>query len=170
MKTSYIFITLSLLTLQMKAQKFSTQNGGHCYTLDIPNYLMKTYDLNDNATLQYQNIVKEAYTIVIEDSKEELKYVGMLFLNPKEFLESFISEYQIDMKNRSVSRIKEFTENNNKHAQLEITWTDEEIDFFMIVTTVETNTHFYKILCWTTDQYKNVLKEDYLNISKSLKD
>ena len=44
MKTSYIFITLSLLTLQMKAQKFSTQNGGHCYTLNnIDNTITNRY-------------------------------------------------------------------------------------------------------------------------------
>lgn len=167
-----IYIILFLLTFATKAfsQNFSTKNAGNCFTLEIPNYMAKTYDLNDVATLQYNNTVKEAYVIVIEDSKEELNSLSMIYQNPKEFLESFTKDYQLEAKNRTISEITTFESNKNQHAQVEMSWSTEESDLYMIITTVETKEHFYKILCWTLSEYKDILKADYLTISKSLLD
>ncbi|MEN3324702.1 hypothetical protein VP395_13250 [Mariniflexile soesokkakense] len=114
--------------------------------------------------------LKEAYTIVIEDSKDELNSLGMIFVNPKEFLENFTNDYLIDSKNRIISKIIEFKSNENDHAQAEITWTEEDGDFYMLVTTVETKKYFYKILCWTLLENKADLKSDFLTISKSIQD
>lgn len=170
MKKIYIILFLLTFTAKSFSQNFSTKNAGNCFSLEIPNYMAKTYDLNDAATLQYNNTVKEAYVIVIEDSKDELKTLSMIFQNPKEFLESFTKEYQLESKNRTISEITEFESNENQHAQVEMSWSTEEGDFYMLITTVETKEHFYKILCWTLSEYKDKLKADYLAISKSLLD
>lgn len=169
MKLFYATILLVIVTFNSFSQNLSAKNGGNCYTLDLPNYMVKTFDLNDVATLQYKNVLKEAYTVVIEDSKEELTSLAMIFQNPKEFLENFINDYRAT-SNRILSEIVEFESNGHPHAQVEMTWNDEDGDFFMLITSVETEGHFYKILCWTFLEYKDVLKNDYLLISKSLKE
>ncbi|WP_372746292.1 hypothetical protein [Lutibacter sp.] len=170
MKSIYLLAVVLLFSININAQNFVSQKGGHSYTMDIPRYMMKSFELNDAASLQYQNAVKEAYVITIEDSKEELQSLGMLFLNPTEFLENFIEEYQVNAENRALSPIAEFINNGNNHSQIEMTWTEEGTGFYMLITVVETKTHFYKVLCWTLAEYKDSLKNDYLTISKSLKD
>ncbi len=170
MKTTYILLLTFVFSINSFSQNFLTETGGNCYSIDIPNYMAKTYDLNDVATVQYKNTLKEAYTIVIEDSKDELKSLSMIFLDSKDFLENFTKDYQIESDSRTISKITEFNSNGNQHAQVEMTWNDENGEFYMLITTVETNKHYYKILCWTLLEYKDKLRNDYLTISKSLKD
>lgn len=170
MKIFYTLLFLIPFTTNSFSQNFSSKSAGNCFSLEIPNYMAKTYDLNDVATLQYTNAVKEAYVIVIEDSKDELNSLSMIFQNPKEFLENFTKDYQIESSNRIISEITEFKSNENLHAQVEMTWSNEDGNFYMLITTVETKEHFYKILCWTILENKDLLKNDYLTISKSLLD
>lgn len=169
MKLFYATIFLTIFTTYSFSQNFSTKKGGNCYTLDLPSYMVRTFDLNDVASLQYKNTPKEAYTIVIEDDKEELTSLAMIFQNPNEFLENFIKDYRTS-ENRTFSEIVEFESNGYPHAQVEMTWNDEDGDFYMLATSVETKGHFYNILCWTLLENKDLLKKDYLTISKSLKE
>ncbi|MBL0303430.1 MAG: hypothetical protein IPQ23_17310 [Cytophagaceae bacterium] len=43
------------------------------FSLTLPSFLSKSTELNEDATLQYQNMVKEFYVVVIEDTKSEMK-------------------------------------------------------------------------------------------------
>lgn len=46
-------------------------NVGGRYSMKVPEYLTEGDDLNDEATLQYQNIYKEVYVIVIEEPAQD---------------------------------------------------------------------------------------------------
>lgn len=165
------FIFTALVGMNtLKAQNFSTKQGGHCYTMSIPDYLTKTFELNDVASLQYQNTLKEAYVIVIHDTKEELEQAGMKFVNAKDFLDNFTKDYLKDVENRKLGDATEFVSNNNGHAQVELSWKDEDNEFFMLITVVETKIAFYKILTWTLLENKDKLKADFIEMAKSLKD
>lgn len=162
---------LILISTSILAQsKLNSQKGGNCYSLGIPAYMTRTYDLNDVATLQYQNTSKEAYVIVIEDSKDELASLGMKFIDAADFLANFTDDYLIAANDRSISKITNFKENKNDHAQLELTWESDGNNFYMLITVAETETHFYKLLCWTIAENVDVLKQDYLAVARSLKD
>jgi hypothetical protein len=163
--SAFIFFALTGFS-----QTFSVKKGGHVYTMEIPDYLAKTYSLNEVATLQYMNSNKEAYVIVIEDSKELLESLGTKFVDSKDFLDNFTSTFHKNDKNRTLGAVSQFTSNNNKHSQVEMTWENDGLNFYMIITGVETPTHFYKIMTWTISENKDLLKSDFLRISKSLKD
>lgn len=150
--------------------QFAERKGGHSYSMEIPSYMVKTYELNDVASLQYFNKNKEAYTIVIEDSKEELELKGMRFENAADFLDSFAADYKKEEKRRKLSKAKVFESNGNHVAQSELKWTDEDGDFFMLITAVETKTHYYKVICWTLAANAPQLKEDFRHLSASIKD
>ena len=128
------------------------------------------YELNDVATLQYQNSSKEAYIVVIEDAKDQLESLGMKFTSANNFLEEFIKDYKTDNENREVKNNLTFKANGNDCAQLELYWTEDETDFFMLITAIETKTHFYKILNWTITDNVKTLKNDFQAIAKSLRD
>ncbi len=170
MKTVNLFLLFMMISIHIFSQGFSNKQGGHCFTMDIPDYMTKTYALNDASSLQYQNTSKEAYVIVIDDDKDHLESLGMKFINSKDFLENFVNDYKKDSKKRKLTTITEFDFNGNSHAQVELTWKEDDTDFYMLITVVETKTHFYKILCWTVNDNLDKLKDDYLNISKSVKD
>jgi hypothetical protein len=163
-------LAMLVISTGIFAQKFESKQGGNCFTVDIPDYLTKTFSLNDAASLQYQNVSKEAYVIVIEDDKEQLESLGMKFVSAKDFLTHFMKDFHKDATNRNESTVSEFESNKNQHAQTELTWLDDSVNFYMLVTCVQTSKHFYKILCWTVAENKEMLKNDFVRISKSLKD
>lgn len=166
-----ILLSLILLTNYTSlSQKWTTQKGGHCYTMEIPDYLVRAFDLNDVASLQYKNESKEAYVIVIEDDKEHLQSLGMKFVDPEDFLEHFLRDYKNEESGREFSKVINFTANGNEHSQVEMSWDQDDLGFFMLVTAVETKNHYYKILCWTLKQNATILKDDFKKIAKSLKD
>jgi hypothetical protein len=153
-----------------QSPSYSVRKGGHCYTLDMPDYLTRTFSLNDVATLQYQNTAKSTYVIVIEDSKEQLQEVGMKFVHARDFLESFSSDFKKDMQNRKLSPTTEFKSNGYAHAQTELQWTEDGNEFYMLITGLETPGYFYKILCWTPQVNKASVQADFQRISRSLKE
>lgn len=136
----------------------------------VPDYMEKTFELNDVADLQYFNADKNVYAIVIHDYKDQLKELEMEFSGPKQFLTDFTDEYQADAEDRKMTDIQEFTIGENKFAQTEMTWKTEEGYLFMLITTVETSGHFYKILTWTGMDNAAAFKEDFQKMARSLKD
>ena len=170
MKKVYFIIFFVFILNSLFSQSFTQKKGGNCYTVLIPDYMSKTFTLNDNSSMQYMNTSKEAYMIVIEDDKDQLESLAMKYLSPREFLVDFLKEFKKDSKKRKVGTYKDFEANNNKLSQVELTWEEDGSGFYMIVTVVETSTHFYNIMCWTISENKDVLKEDFLKIAESLKE
>ncbi|MBX0334071.1 hypothetical protein K3G39_12560 [Pontibacter sp. HSC-14F20] len=166
----FFLLLLGSFSAAQAQTQFTERKGGHSYTMEIPSYMVKTYELNDVASLQYFNKNKEAYTIVIEDSKDELELRGMKFENATDFLESFAADYKKEEKRRKLSKTKSFESNGNRLAQNELKWTDEDGDFFMLITAVETKTHFYKVICWTLAANAPQLQDDFRHLSASIKD
>ncbi|MBS4057585.1 MAG: hypothetical protein KGZ82_09750 [Bacteroidales bacterium] len=170
MKKTTMLIAMILIASAGYSQNFVPRTGGHCFTMDIPDYMSKSYDLNDVASLQYQNKVKEAYVIAIVDEKDQLENLGMKFQNASEFLTFFLKNYPPDVSEKQVSEPVAFESNGTGFAQAELTWTDEDASFYMLVCCAETQGHFYKILCWTLAGYKDLLKDDFQKIARSLKE
>lgn len=140
------------------------------FTMSIPDYMLKTFELNDNASLQYINEAKEAYVVVIDDNKQQLESLGIKFADAAEFLEFFVKDYNAEAAGRKLSKTKTFDQNGIRFAQSELEWEEDGTGYYMLITAVESNSHFYKILCWTTSAHKKELRNDYLAIAKSLQD
>lgn len=166
----FLFI-FALATNALTAQTtFKAQTGGHCFTMEVPDYMSKTYDLNEVADLQYFNADKPAYVIVIHDFKDQLESLDMVFEGPKSFLEDFLEYYQNDAEERSLGAITEFYTDHAKFAQVELTWRMEEEYLFMLITTVETAGHFYKILAWTSKDQAGNLVPDFQKMIRTIKE
>ncbi len=52
-------------------ESFKDVKINNLYSMSLPDYLTEGNDLNDEASLQYQNIYKEVYVIVIDEPKQE---------------------------------------------------------------------------------------------------
>jgi hypothetical protein len=131
----------------------------------------RTVGLNDVATIQYKNSVKDIYTIVIEDSKEELAIADIYYSSLKEFQEEFEKDFIADEKKRSNTQPIFTTKNSINFVEYDVTYYDEElkIEVYYLVGIVETKSHFYKVLSWTNLANKEEFKTDFKKILYSLK-
>lgn len=160
-----VSLLLTFLSFESSAQ-FTKKTFGHIFSMDIPEYMSKTVDLNTSATVQYQNAKKETYLVLIEDSKEELEIAGMK-MSKKDFFDDFIKDYSTDMIDFKIEPSVEFTKNGLNFIQSEFTFKSGEVEIYMIATVIESNAYFYKILTWTLKNYKNNYKKDFETIINS---
>ena len=164
----------ALLIVSVTSISFAQQSGflekeiGNVYHVSIPGYMTKTYNLNDAASLQYLNAAKETYVIVIEDSKEELLDAGSPFKNPEDFYDHFERSF-VD-KSSEISALKTLKINGKPAVQVEITKSFGDYSVSYLVTVIESDTHFYKMLAWTILDYRDMYMVDFKKIANSFRD
>lgn len=177
-KTKGVLLTLlSILTLVSAHSQttFTEQKAGHIYYVSVPDYMTKTISLNDVATMQYLNSVKNAYLVIIDDSKEELEMKGVKFASLKDFHDENIAHLKEEENEPVESKAVEFEANGNKFYQSDLSVILKEKDapevkITYLITYVETKRYYYQILCWSlSPDYKNLLP-DFKKIAASIKD
>jgi hypothetical protein len=155
--------------------KFVEQKAGHVIYMSVPDYMVKTSSLNDVASMQYMNKVKEAYVVVIEDAKEDLEAEGTKYANLKDFHDSVIESLKSEDPKAQESKPTEFQQNGNKFYQTELNATlqtedGKEIKVTYLVTYIESKTHYYQILCWTlANNYKDLVG-DFKKTAATIRD
>ncbi len=156
-------------------ENFKEQKAGNTIFLQLPNYLVKTNTLNDDAILQYLNSAKEAYVIVIDDSKKQLEELGSKYENVTDFHENISKSLIESLKEPQESKKNTFTIGENKYSQstLKGTFTNsdqKEVGITYLLTYIETAENYYQILCWSTTALYPKLEADYLKITKTFRE
>ncbi len=165
--TLSILLVLFVPILSFSQSKFVEQKVGHAYYLSIPDYMTPTTELNKSASLQFQNTLKEAYVIVIEDNKEQLDSLGMRFTDPQDFYDSFITDFTADLENKKFTGTKKIKIGKNSAVQAEVSAIFNGNPIWYLITVVESPTHFYKIIAWSLEENKDKLKPDYVKMVNS---
>ncbi|MCB0475311.1 MAG: hypothetical protein KDC69_06525 [Flavobacteriaceae bacterium] len=126
------------------------------YELSIPKYMKKMTSLNEEASLQYANFYKEAYTIVINENKQDF---ANTFKEYSEYNDSIplIENYaraQQGMFKESMD-VKQIMPyglvkiNNYNARQVKITGNVDGQDIGYIIAFIEGNDDVYMIMNWT---------------------
>lgn len=160
-------VILLIPILSVAQSKFNEIKVGHTYYLNIPDYMTATTELNKSASLQYQNTLKEAYVIVIEDNKAQLDSLGMRFTDPQDFYDGFITDFTSGLENKKFTGTKRIKIGPNSAVQAEVSAMFDGNPIWYFITVVESPTHFYKIISWTLEENKNKLKPDYVKMVNS---
>lgn len=137
---------------------FNTVAVDSMYRLDVPKYMKKLENLHPEASLQYANIYKEAYTVVIHESKDEFVEI---FTELDEYNSELspVENYVIVQKKMfeetiSSLRIQDYglIEINNLPArQIKVFGVIDNINFAYLVAFIEGDDNIYMIMNWTTD-------------------
>jgi hypothetical protein len=176
--TKGVLLTLLSIVTMVSAYsqtKFTEQKAGHIYHVSVPDYMTKTVTLNDVATMQYINSAKNAYLVIIDDSKEELEMKGIKFATLKDFHDDNIKHLRTEENESVETKATEFEISGNKFYQTELGVNFKEKDnlevkITYLITYVETKGYYYQILCWSlSPEYKN-LYADFKKIAASIKD
>lgn len=170
LRISVVLSLTVLCTIGLVAQEanFQEHKIGHVYHVSIPDYMTKTYSLNEAASMQYLNAAKETYVILIEDSKDQLLQAGVPFRSPEEFYDHFEQTFADNYS--KISPKHPLTINGYPALQVEITKPFGEYKVHYLVTVIESETHFYKMLAWTIDKYKQKYLADFKRIANSFRE
>lgn len=126
------------------------------FDISVPKYMKKMDNLNEDASLQYANIYKEAYVVVTVEDKNEFEKT---FKSYKEYdtIKSLIDNYK-DARIKMFKEIMKIDEiehyglkdiNDYNARQFKIKGTIDKIDIFYLMAIVETDKDLYLIMNWT---------------------
>lgn len=132
------------------------------YSLEVPEYMTPATDLNAEASLQYQNVIKETYVVVLDEPKEEFIDVfadlGLYddSLSPLENYAQFQSESVLEMMRKVAKKTElEFTESEGlKKASFSVVGTVEDVPdltIYYVLGYVEGANTMYTIMGWTLE-------------------
>ncbi len=148
----------------------------HIYKLSIPNYMKEMKSLNDEASLQYANIYKETYTVVIHENKQD-------FVNYFKELNEYDDEISV-IENYSQAQTKFFEANvdinktdtygltkiNGYNArQIKMKGKTEGQDIGYIVGYIEGKEHLYMVMNWTLVDRLNKYENTFESVNNSFK-
>lgn len=150
------------------------------YSMKVPDYLSQGYDLNSEASLQYQNVVKEVYVIVIDEPKQDFIDVFMSlgdYDSTKSACDNY-AEAQMESIEGNMSAVTSKstlrkTKLNGCDARLcDVSGTQSGIDDAMgfTVAFIEGKETLYMIMTWTYDKSKSDYQEDMDKMINSFKE
>jgi hypothetical protein len=148
------------------------------YSVKIPDYMKKAESLNDEASLQYQNVFKETYVIVIDEPKQE--FVDTFEqLGEYDSTKSPIENYQIvQMKNlvEGIDISKQTDPKNFKihglnaiHIQIDGSVEDVNDEIAYFLTFIEGKEKCYMMMAWTLKSRKEKYSNTFDTIAKSFR-
>ncbi len=148
------------------------------YKLSVPEYMTKAYDLNNEASLQYQNIYKETYIVVIDEPKDNMVAIYKELGEYNDAL-SVVKNYK-DIQLQNLSESIDITMTSNpKSAQIngldaEFAEFDGKIagikfDISYFLTFIEGKENMYMIMAWTLKNRKEKYKKTFEKASKSFR-
>lgn len=147
------------------------------YSLELPDFMSLTDSLNPNATLQYQNLDKELFVIVIEEDKKE--FTRKIIDNHAEEVYPPNLKGYTDIIKHSISEtiaisaqteIEDLEINGLAAKSFNIQGeTQDKIPVYYHFTIVKGNDKYYQIAQWTDKGQKSVLEPQIMKIAKSFK-
>ena len=135
------------------------------YSVELPTYLSESKQLNDDASLQYQNIFKEVYIIVIDENKKEMETslidngLSEIYSNDFEGYTKLLSTNlatNVEMKNKTE---KDTLINSLQAKILKFDGKVEDIDVFYEVVYINGIYDYYQVFSWTLLENKSKYKE-----------
>lgn len=150
------------------------------YSMMLPDYMTKGDDLNDEASLQYQNIYKEVYVIVIDEPKQEFIDVFMElgdYDSTKSAADNYADAQMESIEGNmetvsSKSTMRKSKINGCESRVVDVTGTQMGITDPMgfTVAFIEGKENLYMVMTWTFEKSKDKYQEDMDMMINSFKE
>lgn len=181
----FIFLMISCVDskkkkdgVSVRSETFHTVTIDKNYSIGIPKFMTATTGLNEEASLQYQSLLNEAYLLIIDEPKSGFKEVYRDLGQYDDNL-SLLQNYRqarLQILSRttkvgSKSNPEPLNINGLNAESLEIDakleGVDNEISYF--ITFVEGSDQVYMIMAWTLKDKKKEHKKTFKTIAESFK-
>jgi len=172
MKHYFTLILLLIFCKTNTAQTLMDKYKVEDFTVSLPYYMSKTGGLDNDAALQFRNMVKDVSGFIIKEAKTVKEIDNPANPDINQFYDQFLKGFLIDKKERKVAAPKISTNGNAKFMSTDLTYLDDEtmIYYYYFVGIVETKNAFYKVICSSTLDTKSLFKSDFQKILYSLRD
>lgn len=149
---------------------------GNQYSLKIPKYMKETNSLNTDASFQCNNLIKQAYCIVIDEPKEDFLSSFRLLgeYNEDQSLLDNYANVQLGFINEDLSIISQTalqktTINGSNARMLSIDGKSSDIpyDITYFITFIEGEENVYMMMTWTLKKNKFKLRDTFNKIALS---
>jgi hypothetical protein len=168
------------LIAKLNEVKFNEVKVDSLYSMSLPDYLTEGNDLNDEASLQYQNIYKEVYVIVIDEPKQDFidvfKEIGEYdeaktpIDNYAESQMKSIEETMEKVTKKSEWSKKKINGNDARVADVAGTQAGIEGEMGFKAAFVEGKENLYMIMTWTFESSKDKYEADMNKMIESFKE
>ncbi|MCR9227405.1 MAG: hypothetical protein NXH90_08310 [Flavobacteriaceae bacterium] len=159
-----------------KDDDFSTLQINNDYQISIPRFMNGTTGLNEEASLQYQSLLKEAYLIIIDEPKAGFEEV---FRDLEQYDDklSVLQNYRdarlqilarttnITKKSSSISSKMNGLDAESIELDAKVNGVNDEISYFL--TFIEGGEQVYMIMAWTLKDKKAEHKKTFKTIAES---
>lgn len=132
------------------------------YSVEIPDILSKATNLNDEASLQYQNLFKELYIIVLDETKESVNEVLSSYDTSDSYQENvrgyanlMIANFATGFDEYKVVEEKETELNGMKCILYSIDSESDGIKCYYNMGLFESKSHYYQVHIWTLKEKKD---------------
>lgn len=172
MKKYLTFILLLILCKSTTAQALMDKYKVEDFTVSLPDYMSKTGGLNNDAAIQFRNMVRDVSGYVIKEGKSVKLFDDPANHDINQVYDQFIKDFLIDKKERKISLVSVSTNGDVKFMNTDLTFLDDEtmIYYYYFIGIVETKNSFYKVICASTLDTRNLFKSDFQKIFYSIKD
>ena len=148
------------------------------YSMGVPKFMTKASNLNEDASLQYQNIFKETYVIVIDEGKQAFidAYVDADAYDTTRSVIDNYTDTQLQLTTSSLnvlskSETKKLTINGlaatTTEIDAELEGVSAAITYFL--TYVEGPDNLYVIMAWTLKDRKDDHRETFKQVAESFR-
>lgn len=158
---------------------FRTESALGLYEIQVPKSMTATKGLNNDASMQFQNIYEETYLAIIEESKEEF-IDTFKDLGEYDDTKSPAGNYQAIQMNffsegMEVNRMgtpKKMKINGLDAEQVEFVGRVPDIDFdiYYLMTFVEGKETLYMVMEWTLSDNEDTNRETFKKMAESFKE
>ena len=148
------------------------------YEISVPDYMTPAKDLNAEASLQYQNIYKETYVIIIDESKEDFVTAFREFGEYDDSM-STIENYRktqllflmegINLKKQTKPKNLTINGLNAEYVELDGIPEGLDLDISYFFTFIEGKNKLYMVMAWTLGDRKMKYKSMFEQLSQSFR-
>ena len=176
-KITFVLITLLYLNSCQIGEADQTVEVDNKYSLVIPSFLNEVDNLNEEASLQYQNLLRSFYIIAIDETKNEIQKALVqgnlldVYANDIQgYSDLLLAAFEQSVAISEKSEIVDTLVNNMPARLVTIKGRVENIDVFYSLGFIEGKTRYYQILAWTVKGKEDQYKDEMNRIMYSLKE
>jgi len=174
MKKLFFYATLLFVISCQENEKTQTIKIKNQYSLDLPQNMSLVSNLNNEASLQYQNIFDDLYVIVIDESKQN---INSILENDTDFSPNLNGYTQL-LKTSLQTTVAHSVFSNSKKTQINglksytssLSGSVDSFQVFYEFAYIEGKSHYYQVFVWTSLEKKDEISPKMKKIINSFKE
>ena len=175
MKLRILLLAIVALALNACDSKPETVTIKNKYSVELPSFLTVATDLNEDASLQYENGTREFYVVVIDEPRkafDDMMLSGELGYGPDldGYSQLLVDDVRETIADKSTAKPTKAKINGLDARLTSLSGTVEDLNVYWRVGYIQGKKDYYQVLCWTLLENKEKYDAQMGEIINSFKE